>query len=302
MSPAPPANVNQQGIAMSDDEVAQFKALREKLSPNTRIEGQETFAKWLFALTTTVAALGTGFANAAFAKLSSGGVWAYAAAVLAAGIGLTLAVFALSVEPAIVRRQSYDDMMDASQRAVIKKKRFLRTATGCLGASLVLSASAGVITVLQRQPSEEPSGISFRFSDRKLEPVITLGRISPRTPAELRVFEKIPGKEVTFAAFRQIADEDGQISYHGPELKVAPEAAGLRLTLEYLRDGQKVSEESEIDFPAEPSPPGPSQTKPPPTVPPNPLAKPKVRKHARRCCQRTSRASYPYRRHSCECN
>jgi len=236
---------------MSPDETEQLKRFRDKFLPDARMEAQDTFAKWLFGLTTTVAALGTGFSNAAFAKLSSGGVLAYSFAVLAAGTGLAFAVLALGVELPDANWRSLDAMIAAFRKPLRNKKFWLMWATIGLGMSLTLAAIAVFTTAIQRRPTERPSGISARLSARKLEPGISLGGLRPGAPAELQVFEEISGKTILVGAFRQIADDSGQINYKAPEFRIRSEAQGLKLVLTCDRGDQNFSEKSEFLFPAE---------------------------------------------------
>ena len=75
--PPKPVNPEPQAImgeVVPPDEVETLKRFRLSFFPDARIASQETYAKWLFGLTTTIAALGTGFSNAAFSKLSG---WAF---------------------------------------------------------------------------------------------------------------------------------------------------------------------------------------------------------------------------------
>jgi hypothetical protein len=231
----------------------QLKRLRDKLLPDARMEAQNSFAKWLFGLTTTVAALGTGFSNAAFAKLSTGGVLAYSLAVLAAGAGLAFAVFALAVELPDANWRSLDAMIAAFRKPRREKKIWLIWATIGFGMSLTLAAAAVFTTAVQRRPAERPSGLSARLSERKLEPGISLGGLRPGAPAELQVFEDISGKTILVGILRQIADDTGQINYKAPEFKIHAEAQSLKWILTYYRgdDPLPETEKGEFSFLAE---------------------------------------------------
>jgi hypothetical protein len=236
---------------LSPDDVEQLKRLRAKFSPDARFDAQDTFAKWLFGLTTTIGALGTGFSNAAFAKLSSGGVLLYSLSVLAAGAGLAFAVFALGVELLDADWQSLNAMIAAFRKPLRDKKFWLVCATVCLGISLICAATAVFLTAMQRRPSENPSGISFRLSEHTLEPAISLVGLSPGSPAELQVFEEISGHAVLVGVFRQIADETGQIAYKAAEFKLLSGAQCLKLQLKYDRDERPILEEREFGLSAE---------------------------------------------------
>jgi hypothetical protein len=228
------------------DDVEQLKRLRAKFSQDARFDAQDTFAKWLFGLTTTVGALGTGFSNAAFAKLSSWGVFAYSLSVLAAGAGLACAVFALGVELPEADWQSLNAMIAAFRKPLRDKKSWLISATVGLGISLICAATAVFLTAMQRRPSENPSGISFRLSEHTLEPAISLVGLSPGSPAELQVFEQISGHAILVGVFRQIADETGQITYKAAEFKLPSGAQSLKLQLKYERAERQILEEKEF--------------------------------------------------------
>jgi hypothetical protein len=239
------------GVPMSPDDVEQLKRFREKFFPDTRLAAEDTYAKWLFGLTTTVAAIASGFSNAAFSKLSSKGIDVYALAVVAAGIGLTFAAFALSVELPDANWQSLGGMIAAFKSPLRWKKWWLILATLCLGASFVLAAFAVVATTRERSSTQKPSGLSLRLSERKLEPSISLSGLRPGAPAELEVFEVQPNKTNLIGVYRQIADGNGQISYKGPEFKIPSEAQGLKIELTYDRGENTVTEKREYSFPSE---------------------------------------------------
>ncbi len=249
-TPATP-NPGTAGVPMSPDEIDQLKRFREKFLPDTRIEARDTYAKWLFGLTTTIAALGTGFSNSAFAKLSSTGVLVYSLAVLAAGAGLACAVLELSVELPEANWESLNAMILAFRKPLRDKKFWLIWATLAFGVSLMLASTAVFITAVQRRPYEKAAGIGARLSERKLDPSIYLTGIRPGAPAELQIFDEVDGKTTLIGLVRQIADDSGQINYKAPEFKIPGEAQGLKLQLDYNREGNAVSEASEFKFPAE---------------------------------------------------
>ena len=98
------------------------------------------------------------------------------------------AVSALSVELPDANWQSLQGMIEGFKKPLKKKRRRLTGATLSLGLSLILAAGAGLATSIQRQPSEEPSGISVQFAERNLGPSIKLSGLSPGVPAQLQVF------------------------------------------------------------------------------------------------------------------
>jgi hypothetical protein len=251
VQPTATAKSGTTGVPMSPDEIDQLKRFREKFLPDSKIDARDTYAKWLFGLTTTIAALGTGFSNSAFTKLSSTGVLVYSLAVLTSGAGLAFAVFELSVELPDANWESLDAMIVAFKKPLKDKKSWLIWATLAFGVSLTLASTAVFITALQRRPFEKSSGIGARLSERKLEPAIYLTGIRPGTPAELQIFDEVGGNTTLIGFIHQVADEGGQINYKGSEFKIPGEAQGLKLQLNYFREGNAVSEASEFKFPAE---------------------------------------------------
>lgn len=233
------------GVSMSDDDVEIFKRFRAMFLPDARITAQETYAKWLFGLTTTIAALGTGLSNTAFSKLSVLGSWFYAIGIVAAGIGLGLAAWALSEELEDANWQSRAAMQPKLVDLMKKKRTILRWATGCLAASLVLAAIGPLATAIQSRPSSQESGITARISARTIEAGISVAGLRPGTPAKLEMYSTTPltkGKRELIAVFVQDADDAGKISYKAPEFKLSSAEQSLQLTLTY--NGEQKDEQT----------------------------------------------------------
>lgn len=242
------------GRLLPEDDVTILKRVRESFLPDATVKDQDTYAKWLFGLTTTIAALGTGFSHAAFSKLSSWGIFFYAVAVLAAGCGLALALWTLSEEPHPENWAAPEEMLNSLGKLVSAKKRSLRGATICLAASLVAAAGAPLVTTIEWRPSAHPSGMTVRISERALEAGVELNGLRPSGSATLEVDQEQAGKTGLLAVFHQVADSSGSISAKMPEIKLTPLAQNLKLELTYERDGLPVREEKEFSIPAAPCP------------------------------------------------
>jgi hypothetical protein len=224
------------GSASSQDEVEIFKRYRALFLPDARISAQETYAKWLFGLTTTVAALGTGFSNTAFSKLTISGSFIYAIGVVAAGAGLAFSAWAISEELEDANWQSKQDMEPKLVTLMHKKRDILRWATIFLGASFLLAAIAPLVTAIQSRPVSQQSGITARISARTIEAGISVVGLRPGTPAKLEIFSTTPptnGKREFIAVFVQVSDDAGKISYKAPEFKLSSAEQSLQLTLTY---------------------------------------------------------------------
>ncbi len=235
----------QTGVPMSDDDIEIFKRFRALFLPDARITAQETYAKWLFGLTTTIAALGTGLSNTAFSKLSVTGSVFYAVGILSAGIGLGLAAWALSEELEDANWQSRADMQPKLVALMVKKRGILRGATGCLTASLVFAAIGPLATAIQFRPSSQESGVTSRISARTIEAGISVVGLRPGTLAKLEIYSTTPptnGKRELIAVFVQVADDAGKISYKAPEFKLSSAEQSLQLTLTY--NGEQKDEQT----------------------------------------------------------
>jgi len=233
------------------DEVDTLKRFRSSFYPDARIASQETYAKWLFGLTTTIAALGTGFSNTAFSKLSGLGIVFYACAVLAAGIGLGLAAWALSEELTDANWASLNDMIAALTSLMHKKKRILRGATSCLFVSFISASVAPLVTTIQLRPSRHASGIVVSISGRAVEPGISLEGLRPGTKANLKIYKDAEGKSTLLAWFAQIADDSGKINFKASPFTLSSERQDLKITLTYLRGANPQREKVDFAIPQE---------------------------------------------------
>jgi hypothetical protein len=242
------------GTAMSNDDVEMLKRFRTSFLPDVKIQEQDTYAKWLFGLTTTIAALGTGFSHVAFAKLSGWGDFFYAAAVLAAGAGLAFALWALSEEVQDANWHSFDAMTEKLSNLANKKKKILWGATFFLFLSFVAAAAAPLATTVELWPSNHSSGITIQISGRALQAGISLRGLRPGAKAKAEVDKEVAGQSELLAAFDQVVDITGVINAKLPEIKLTPEAQSLKLTLSYERGGLLMREEEHFSVPAEPCP------------------------------------------------
>lgn len=247
----------QVGSPMSTDDIEMLKRFRVAFLPDARIEGQETFAKWLFGLTTTIAALGTGFSHSAFSNLSGLGDFFYSLGVLSAGAGLACAVWAISAESQDANWSSFDAMTGALTKLVHKKKSILRAATLFLFLSFMFAAAAPLVTVLGLWPARHPSGMTLRLSGRTLQAGILLANLRPGNMAQLDIYRENTGSSDLLELFRQVATSSGQISVQAPEIKLSPEAQNLKVVLSYQRGIKTIREEQHLVIPQAAAPAGP---------------------------------------------
>ena|ERR1700739_1777903 len=156
------------GTKIGPDEVELLKRYREKFLPDSRITASDGFAKWLFGLTVTIAALGAGFSNSAFSKLSGLGTTAYGAAVLLTGLGLGAAAFALSVDLPYANWQSLESMFSQMKSSVSRKRIALRVAASSLALALIAAAAAPLLSLSGAKSAEtavEYAGLTYKIID-----------------------------------------------------------------------------------------------------------------------------------------
>lgn len=237
------------GVAISNDNVERLKQFRASFLPDARIAAQETYAKWLFGLTTTIAALGTGFSNTAFAKLSSFGVVIYSLAVIAAGVGLVFSVWTLSEEVKDANWNDYKTMNARLTDLMRRKGKLLRWATIFFSASLVFAAASPFATAIQLRPAVPSRGIVMSISGRAVEAGISLAGLRPGARAELDIYKNASRKSELVAAFLQIADDSGKLQFKASKFPVSPEQQELKAILRYSRGGDPQSEEEAFSIP-----------------------------------------------------
>jgi hypothetical protein len=240
------------GDAISEDDVERLKQFRGSFLPDSRITAQETYAKWLFGLTTTIAALGSGFSNSAFAKLSNLGVYLYSLAVIAAGIGVLFSVWTLSEEVKDANWNDFETMNDKLTQLMHQKKKLLRWATIFFSASLILAGASPFVTAVERRPATPSHGIVMNISGRSLEPGILLTGLRPGATARLEIYKIASSKTELAATFLEVADDLGKIEFKGTKFDATSEQQQLKAKLTYTRGGENQSEEEEFTIPQAP--------------------------------------------------
>jgi len=218
---------------MSPDDIALLLRFREKFLPDTRITTYDNFAKWLFGLTATVAALGAGLSNTAFSKLTGLGIVAYGIAVLLSGAGLAVATFALSIDLPDANWASLGAMFKAMKNPLKEKRLTIRTASILLALALAAASAAPLISLFSHGANPPSSGLIYSFSSSTVEAAFTQEKVKPHTSISLRISSTDTSqKEVLLAGIFSIVAANGIADIHIPKIVVPGGAASLRIVAE----------------------------------------------------------------------
>jgi hypothetical protein len=237
------------GTEANSDELAMYLRFREKFLPDTRIAACDAFAKWLFGLSTTVAALGAGFSNFSDNKVSICGKVVWGVSILLAAIGFFCAIGALHVDfdlddsnsqskkPGFpssgLNIYSYNEIYKQALVMFDRKKTWVFWATGFLGGSLIL---AGVVPLVSCKPLSlncQPSGVTYSYASGVLNIVLSNSKLKPYTGITMHVeTESNEGKRIVVGTLHSIADLKGETHIQTPAYKVPDNTAKFFITSE----------------------------------------------------------------------
>lgn len=240
------------GIPIGDDEVQLLKRYREIFLVDSRIKAQDDFAKWLFGLTATIAALGVGFSNAAISTLKGEGILAFGIAVLLAGLGLASATYALSVNLPDANWQSLDDMFSKMEAPLRKKRIGIRIASIFLALALVASASAPLLSSLISPTSSNIPNITFSIANNLAECSFSSNKLKKGSRFSLNIFGVYTDNQmVCLSAISEVVGPKQRANIITPKLTIPINLVTLRIigrfTLD-LSDSKEDMKEEKIDL------------------------------------------------------
>lgn len=130
------------GRPVSPTRSERLATLRNFTSPVESLTRLEGFAKWLFATTATVGALGAAFSTAGFLEPQRLGKWLFGLSIASLGLSLGLAAYTLSPKWVVGNRNSIGSLEDAIAVGFAKRRGPLRAAGLAFTLSLVLAGLA----------------------------------------------------------------------------------------------------------------------------------------------------------------
>lgn len=131
---------------LQPEELEDYAELRKLISPGMSLELLDNFAKWLFAITGVVGALGAGLGVTGANDLSSRGEGLFAWAIFLVALSLALAAFARIPLPIRGSRYSPVAMSRALRRILWARFVLLGLAALLFAAGLALAGWAQVAT------------------------------------------------------------------------------------------------------------------------------------------------------------
>jgi len=229
------------GIPLSEDEIAQFKKLRDLSNPTTQATAINEFAKWLFASVGTVTGLALAFATPNLAKLAGGALLVTGLAILCLGISLSAATWVLATGLSKVNFESLSNMQEEWKRVLGAKRAYAKVAGLSFAAALVLAASAPLISseVIRTAKTSAPG--SWQFSIGKESAKLT-GKIAVRPGSQVEYGAIAVGKVGSRDLFGGIGEvpESGVLEVSGAEHAIAAQDAEVEVWLR-CPDRQKIT-------------------------------------------------------------
>jgi hypothetical protein len=134
------------GVYVPPEEKAEFDSLRSYFDAKTSLDRIDDYAKWIFASSAVVGALGAGLSNAGLAKARGPAFILFAIAVFCLGIALLAA--SLSIAPRIseVWLKDIDNLRKTVNEHFRRRQRFLTAAAGFYALAIFLAALVPVVS------------------------------------------------------------------------------------------------------------------------------------------------------------
>jgi hypothetical protein len=206
------ANV-QTGIKMSPDDVDQLTKLRDALKPEASWTRLDTFGKWLFGTVATVGVLGAGFSNSSFQRLEGAGKYAFAAAVLFAGISLAFAVRGLAPQLMNFSVNSRESMRAEISKQIAQRQGTLKWSAWFLAFAFVTASGAPLLSGFPaNDPAPEPRVVvTYSLAaDGKLQVEAKGSGLEKHAPVELALVARPKLANTLMPRVRAAADGEGK--------------------------------------------------------------------------------------------
>jgi hypothetical protein len=130
----------ERGVYVPPEAKAQFGALLVCFDPKGSLDRIDGFAKWIFASSAIVGALGAGLSNAAFSKVHGMGLFLLGLSILSLGISLVYACQGIAPSIVDVNLNQFNSMRDAVNRQIVQRQKSVSIAAGLYCAAILLAA------------------------------------------------------------------------------------------------------------------------------------------------------------------
>lgn len=229
------------GRTVSEDDIDQFKKLRELSSPTAQAAATNEFGKWLFASVGTVTGLALAFATPNLAKLAGDALTVTALAVLLVGMSLSTAAWLLATGLSEVNYQSLSAMQEEWKTVLGKKRKLAKVSGLSFATALVLAALAPLMSTEALRRAKVPVAGSWQFSIGEESAKFT-GRIVGLPQSQVQYGAVAVGKSGSRHLFGGIGEmpESGVFEVSGLENAIVATDTGVEIWFQCLGAERKV--------------------------------------------------------------
>jgi hypothetical protein len=132
---------------------AQFDSLRTVFDAKASLDRIDSYAKWIFASSTIVGALGAGLSNGAMEKAHGLSLFLFTAAVVCLGVSLVAACQSITPQLESVRLNDLDSMRNAVNNHFKQRQRYVTVAAWSYSGAILLAAMVPLLSVLTMESS-----------------------------------------------------------------------------------------------------------------------------------------------------
>jgi hypothetical protein len=223
-----------------------LQRFQEKFLPDSLLQTQDEFAKWLFGLTAAIAALGAGFSNAAFTTLRGYGVFSFGLSVLFAGIGFSAATYSLSIGLPDANWNSLDAMYKGMRRPLRMKRWSIRLAAIFLALALAAAGSAPVLSLMEHGGLSGTPRLTYSIVKDTLECSFSSAKLKDGSRFSLSVYGTgSDNQEMLLGAASEAVGSNGKSGIKVSNPEVPSDLVSMRFIGSYTRDSGGAKEESE---------------------------------------------------------
>jgi hypothetical protein len=130
----------ERGIYVPPEAKAQLAALLACFDPKGSLDRIDGFAKWIFASSAIVGALGAGLSNAGLSKVHGMGLFLLGLSILSLGISLAYACKGIAPNIVDVDLNQFESMRMAVNRQIVQRQKSVSIAAGLYCVAILLAA------------------------------------------------------------------------------------------------------------------------------------------------------------------
>ena len=139
------------GTYVAPETKEQFDSLRAFFDARAGLDRIDSYAKWIFASSAIVGALGAGLSNEALPRAHEGSLLLLVAAILCLGVSLVAACQSIAPEVVKVSLNNLDDMRAVVNRQFTSRQRYVNVAARFYALAIFLAALVPLLSLFGRE-------------------------------------------------------------------------------------------------------------------------------------------------------